>query len=40
MQQSSRTTSGITTELATGRFTHEMLGEMRALIGTELRTDA
>lgn len=30
----------VTTELARGRFTEEMLAEMRALIGTELRTDA
>jgi acyl dehydratase len=32
--------AGITRELARGRFTDEMLDEMRALIGTELRTDA
>ena len=31
---------GITRELATGKFTDQMLAEMRALIGTELRTDA
>jgi acyl dehydratase len=30
----------ITKELAKGKFTDEMLAEMRALIGTELRTDA
>lgn len=30
----------VTTELARGTFTEEMLAEMRALIGTELRTDA
>ena len=30
--------AGIGKELATGRFTDEMLAEMRALIGTELRT--
>lgn len=30
----------ISRELARGRFTDEMLAEMRALIGTELRTDA
>jgi acyl dehydratase len=30
----------VTTELARGKFTDEMLEEMRALIGTELRTDA
>ena len=30
----------ITDELATGTFTDQMLAEMRALIGTELRTDA
>ena len=32
--------SEITRELARGKFTDEMLAEMRALIGTELRTDA
>jgi acyl dehydratase len=32
--------AGITPELARGTFTDEMLEEMRALIGTELRTDA
>jgi acyl dehydratase len=32
--------TGITAELARGKFTDEMLAEMRALIGTELRTDA
>jgi acyl dehydratase len=31
---------GIGKELATGKFTDEMLAKMRALIGTELRTDA
>jgi acyl dehydratase len=31
--------AGITKELARGRFTDEMLAEMRALIGTELRTE-
>ena len=31
---------GITKELARARFTDEMLAEMRALIGTQLRTDA
>ena len=30
----------ITRELAEGRLTDEMLGEMRSLIGTELRTEA
>lgn len=30
----------VTTELAKGKFTDEMLAEMRALIGTELRTEA
>lgn len=30
----------INNELARGKFTDEMLGEMRALIGTELRTEA
>ena len=33
-------TSDITKELARGKFTDEMLADMRALIGTELRTDA
>ncbi len=33
-------TGGITAELARATFTEEMLAEMRALIGTELRTDA
>jgi len=33
-------TSGITRELARAQFTDEMLADMRALIGTELRTDA
>jgi acyl dehydratase len=32
--------TGITDELAAGRFTEAMLEEMRALIGTELRTEA
>jgi acyl dehydratase len=32
--------SDITKELARGKFTDEMLADMRALIGTELRTDA
>jgi acyl dehydratase len=32
--------AGITNELARGKFTDEMLAEMRSLIGTELRTDA
>ena len=31
---------GITKELATGKFTDKMLADMRALIGTELRTEA
>lgn len=30
----------VNNELARGKFTDEMLGEMRALIGTELRTEA
>jgi acyl dehydratase len=30
----------ITKELATGKFTEQMLADMRALIGTELRTEA
>jgi acyl dehydratase len=34
------TAPGIDAELARGMFTAEMLAEMRALIGTELRTDA
>jgi len=32
--------AGISRELATGRFTDEMLAEMRALIGVQLRTEA
>ena len=32
--------TGITKELARGKFTDEMLANMRALIGTELRTEA
>ena len=32
--------AGITTELAKGKFTDEMLANMRALIGTELRTES
>jgi acyl dehydratase len=32
--------AGITNELARGKFTDEMIESMRALIGTELRTDA
>ena len=32
--------AGIDSQLARGRFTDEMLAEMRALIGVELRTDA
>jgi hypothetical protein len=32
--------AGITKELATARFTDKMLADMRALIGTELRTEA
>ena len=32
--------AGITKELATGKFTDKMLADMRALIGTELRTEA
>ena len=32
--------AGITKELARGKFTDEMLAEMRALIGTELRTES
>lgn len=37
---SANDSAGITKELARGKFTDEMLAEMRALIGTELRTDA
>src|SRR5712664_4042177 len=40
MSQDLRTSRDITSELATGRFTDDMLEGMRALIGTELRTDA
>lgn len=32
--------AGINTELALGKFTDKMLADMRALIGTELRTEA
>jgi acyl dehydratase len=32
--------AGFGKELATGKFTDEMMADMRALIGTELRTDA
>jgi len=32
--------TGITKELATGKFTDQMLADMRALVGTELRTEA
>ena len=32
--------AGIDNQLARGKFTEEMLAGMRALIGTELRTDA
>ena len=32
--------AGITKELATGKFTDQMLADMRALIGTELRTES
>src|SRR5438132_10602024 len=34
------TDAGITKELAKGKFTDEMLADMRALIGTKLRTEA
>lgn len=33
-------TAGITKELALGKFTDKMLADMRALIGTDLRTEA
>ncbi len=32
--------AGITKELALGKFTDKMLNDMRALIGTELRTES
>jgi hypothetical protein len=35
-----RDSAGITRELATGKFTDNMLADMRALIGTDLRTEA
>jgi acyl dehydratase len=35
-----KTDVGITKELATGKFTEKMLADMRALIGTELRSEA
>src|ERR1700754_370546 len=34
------TDAGITRELALGKFTDKMLADMRALIGTELRTES
>lgn len=34
------TQSGITKELARGKFTDQMLADMRALVGTKLRTEA
>jgi acyl dehydratase len=40
MTDSATNTADITNELARGRFTDEMLAEMRALIGTKLRTDS
>ena len=40
MTSSTATTGEITRELAQGKFTDKMLADMRALIGTELRTDA
>jgi acyl dehydratase len=39
-QSTKRDPAGITQELATGKFTAQMLDDMRALIGTELRTEA
>lgn len=39
-QPSNSESSGITKELASGKFTDKMLADMRALIGTELRTEA
>ncbi len=38
--QDIQTTPDITNELARGKFTDKMLSDMRALIGTELRTEA
>lgn len=40
MTSSTSADQGITKELATGKFTDDMLAEMRNLIGTELRTEA
>ena len=40
MTQSTAATGEITRELAQGKFTDKMLADMRALIGTELRTDS
>lgn len=40
MNTSTAATGEITRELAQGKFTDKMLADMRALIGTELRTDA
>jgi acyl dehydratase len=39
-QSTEQDNAGITKELATGKFTDQMLADMRALIGTELRTEA
>lgn len=38
--QANESENAITRELATGRFTEKMLSDMRALIGTELRTES
>lgn len=40
MTNTTKPDAGITKELAKARFTDEMLAEMRALIGTELRTES
>lgn len=40
MTSSTSADQGITKELANGKFTDDMLAEMRNLIGTELRTEA
>jgi acyl dehydratase len=40
MNTTTTESSGITKELALGKFTESMLADMRALIGTELRTEA
>lgn len=40
MNNQETNTGEITKELAQGKFTDKMLADMRALIGTELRTES